>query len=392
MELQAPTLTLNTVTATSASLSWGSSSGAANYIVQASQNNVYWYTVYNNTGLSSTINNLPSTKITYFRVKAVAGASESSWSNTVSATTTGTNIAVPFSLSVSRNNNNAVLTWDLSSSSLGTYIQISTDNDNWTMIEPPVQPGVKTKTITGLSDTQAYYFRIATYTTSGGFQSLWVYSENDLIVTNLNDTGTGSLRQCCLDAISGQTIYFLSTLKNGTITLGSQIAITDKYVTIDATNLLNADGTPGITLRRVPAGIVNNRHFTCTNRGIRAIGIQFSNGGFEGTLTTTDIDDWRGGSISCINVSEQYKAEFRNCSWSNCRMRCGGALSFDRSYFLFENCEFYSNSASENGGDLYVYTSTGTVDNCRFSLSASGMGGSVCADVGSALFLSNCSF
>lgn len=48
-----------------------------------------------------------------------------------------------------------------------------------------------------------------------------------LTVTNANDAESGSLRQAVMDASSGETIIFDASLADSTITLASEIALTD---------------------------------------------------------------------------------------------------------------------------------------------------------------------
>lgn len=60
-----------------------------------------------------------------------------------------------------------------------------------------------------------------------------------LTVLNLNDSGPGSLRQAVLDAVSGDTITFTSTLSGQTILLTSGQIVLDKNLTLDGSALAN---------------------------------------------------------------------------------------------------------------------------------------------------------
>ena len=68
------------------------------------------------------------------------------------------------------------------------------------------------------------------------------------IVSNLNDSGSGSLRQAVSDAVGGDTITFNPGLNGQTITLGGSEILIDKAITIDASDLpdgLTVDANEG---------------------------------------------------------------------------------------------------------------------------------------------------
>lgn len=58
-----------------------------------------------------------------------------------------------------------------------------------------------------------------------------------LMVTNTNDSGTGSLRDAIECALPGETVTFANALANQTIMINSDVLYIDKAITIDASNV-----------------------------------------------------------------------------------------------------------------------------------------------------------
>lgn len=70
-----------------------------------------------------------------------------------------------------------------------------------------------------------------------------------LIVSNTNDSGSGSLRDAIECALPGQTISFAVSMANKTIMINSDVLHIDKEITIDASNvptMIIASGVPGL--------------------------------------------------------------------------------------------------------------------------------------------------
>src|SRR6266481_9101464 len=76
-------------------------------------------------------------------------------------------------------------------------------------------------------------------------------------VTNINDSGAGSLRQALADATDGDTIDFDSSLNGQTITLTSGELLVDKSVTINGPgpNNLAVDGNYASRVLHVTGGV-----------------------------------------------------------------------------------------------------------------------------------------
>jgi hypothetical protein len=90
----------------------------------------------------------------------------------------------------------------------------------------------------------------------------------DFVVTNLNDSGTGSLRQGIADAPAGSTVIFDANLNGGVIRLASTLIIA-KNLTIDGNGRritlsgdTNGDGTPNVRVLKVNSGVVTLNKLT----------------------------------------------------------------------------------------------------------------------------------
>lgn len=165
-------------------------------------------------------------------------------------------------------------------------------------------------------------------------------------VSNLSDSGTGSLRQALADAaFNGQsdTITFLSPLSGGTITLtGSELFVNNSdggTFTIDASNLPG-----GITIQRASG----------------ASGYLFYN---SGTLTLKTIT-FRGGSLGSGQVGgaiQNYGTmTLERCTLTGNTADYGGAI-YNGGDLTLRQCTVANNSAGYAAGGIYSSgVSTGT--------------------------------
>lgn len=191
-----------------------------------------------------------------------------------------------------------------------------------------------------------------------------------LTVTNLNDSGAGSLRQACTDAISGDDIVFDAALA-GTITFASEIDLGAKALTITGND--NGLGAPAVELSGASVTRLINTEALLTLNLLKldrgwALG---SEGGAVRIAT---------GLLTCIG-----------CTFTACSAERGGAvgtLTGATSIVVCTDCTFTSNSVSSigevQGGAIWA--STVTCTNCRFlddrafSSNSRAYGGAVFAD------------
>lgn len=187
-----------------------------------------------------------------------------------------------------------------------------------------------------------------------------------ITVTNLNNSGAGSLRQALADIAVDGTITFDPALAGGTIALTSGPLAPGHNVTIDAADApglsLNGGGVDRILV--VNAGVtVNMSHLTVTNGyGYQLAGGILNNGNLTldhvtvtGNTMTTDAGDfWQGG---------------------------GGIYSGDGATLNLVDSSVTDNHAGWSGGGVYSFFNTTT------NIVRSTIAGNVSNDVGGGLRL-----
>jgi hypothetical protein len=170
-----------------------------------------------------------------------------------------------------------------------------------------------------------------------------------ITVTNINDSGVGSLRKAIADAASGDTITFAAGLSGQTILLASTLTL-NKSVTIDGSALapqITISGKNAVRVFTVNIGVNATLKSLRITNGFALYG----NGGgiynSKGALVMTDIT---------ISGSEAYS---------------GGAIYNETGTLTVTASTFIGNKAtynsSDGGGAIYNLNGTLTVINSTFS-------------------------
>lgn len=205
----------------------------------------------------------------------------------------------------------------------------------------------------------------------------------DEIVTEIADSGVGSLRQAIADSFNGDTITFDAELDGATIALESgELAVT-KSITIDASALPN-----GITITRSTApGAQISRIFLLAFSDIVLDSLTIENGkapdatGSEGAMSGGGI--FAGSPGGAITL--------RRCTIRNCdagdghpsnNIGGGGGGIYNSGNLVIEECVIHNNSAGDgfsngvgaNGGGIAHISGNLTIVNSTITGNRAGDG------------------
>ncbi len=194
-------------------------------------------------------------------------------------------------------------------------------------------------------------------------------------VTTNTDLGAGSLRQAIADSTSGDTILFALPSGSETITLGSELAISGKSLTVDGANTVVAGGSgtavtitvpvPGTSPHRVfylapgTGNTVALSHLTLCGGSVAGIGLAgkggviLCNGGALG-LDTVTLRDGRAAYGGGLAVEFGAVATLTNCTISGNSAVAGGGLLVNGGTATLTQTTVSGNSATSNGGGLIV--------------------------------------
>lgn len=176
---------------------------------------------------------------------------------------------------------------------------------------------------------------------------------NALVVTNINDSGVGSLRWAVDNAITGELITFDPSIANQTINLIAEITPATE-ITIDGEDKNMTVSGSGVTRLFDVSGAVT---FTVRD-------ITFT----EGSSGTGALIYSTGGcNIMADNVV------FKNSTVSN----DGGAIRALGGTHTYKNCAFIGNSGGSWGGAYYSLFATTTFENCLFAGNRCSSGGAM---------------
>ena len=207
---------------------------------------------------------------------------------------------------------------------------------------------------------------------AAGFAAQELHAQS-YTVTNLNDSGPGSLRDALNQAAGGGTIAIGFSTEPGTIVLQSTLPVyvnNFSKITITAPPVTNS--TYGVTL--------SANGFPAVNVGLGENStVTFANIAFNVTGASTD-----GGCVTGGTSGPSADVNFSNCLFEGVTSgKGGGILVGGNVYYTLSGCVFNNCSASE-GGAIYNnssgYNSSGsmTLSDCTFTnCSAGSYGGAI---------------
>ena len=216
------------------------------------------------------------------------------------------------------------------------------------------------KSITGLSNSTTYYYRVGgirsssveysnvkTATTTGSFSTV--------VTSNLDNGGTSTLRYIIANCADGATITFNLGSGNEVITLDTEDIDITKSLTIDGDNT-SGSGT-NVTVQ------VNNPNTS----EFRVFNIT-SNAG------TVSIDNMtvRGGNISAL---------------SNTVSNCGGCVFIDDADSVLFNNVTFSDGKAVDGGGIYTNSSIGNPISTIITITGCSISNNSCTEYGGGVYL-----
>ncbi|MEO9533257.1 MAG: gliding motility-associated C-terminal domain-containing protein [Crocinitomicaceae bacterium] len=179
-----------------------------------------------------------------------------------------------------------------------------------------------------------------------------------LLVSNNNDSGTGSLRDQILAATPGDTVLINVS---GTIELAAQIGMNN------ISNVTIIGAYPAHTTITPQAGFTGNMFYVqdCAN-------LSFENIGFEGIASNVNAFEFSNNATGPVS--------FRNCLFEN--WNGSGAMYVASTDLNLINCSFFNNSSLLEGGAIYVESGNFKSVNCTYS-------GNTSSDKGGAIYFGN---
>lgn len=264
-------------------------------------------------------------------------------------------------------------------------------------------------------------------------------SQSTLVVSNLNDSGPGSLRQQVFNSSAGDTIQFdPALLANGSDTLHLRFTISLTHgLTIRGGNLqsdtiyicgddsvqlfyIDMSNSPGnnfyfdnltmIKAQSIQEGgalycnqanslTINNCVFRSnksgTGYGGGAVMVRYGRFNVYNSTFDQNWSDREGGGAKCLFTNNA--TSFTNCSFTQNTAREGGGLTlYSCSAFVINSCNFTHNSTLSNygGGVFAFYTGNGFINKSTFSNnhSLTKGGGLAFRFSDSAIYINDCYF
>ncbi|MDR3577870.1 MAG: choice-of-anchor Q domain-containing protein [Anaerolineaceae bacterium] len=212
-----------------------------------------------------------------------------------------------------------------------------------------------------------------------------------IVVTNLNDSGPGSLRDAIANAASGDVITFQSGL-NGTILLSSGLVIA-KNLTIQGpgASQVGVDGQNAVTVFTISSGSVNISELTIEH------GVGISGGGINNAGTLLLNSDTISNNVStgtpCGDplgsqggggVYNSYSLTITNSLITNNSAGIGGGILNQDGLTTLDYSTVSNNTVTPagkcldaDGGGIFVYDGGIKIDHSSFTGNSGGEGGAI---------------
>ncbi len=249
------------------SLSWNASAAATSYTLQVSADSSFSSTVYNQSGLSGTsqqVSGLSNLTKYYWRVSATNSYGTSAYSNVWAYTTTGTPPAAPV-LSSPANNSvdisvSPTLTWNASASATSYTLQVSADSSFSSTVYNQSGLAGTSQQVSGLSNLTKYYWRVSATNSYGtsAYSNVWAYtttgtppsapvlsspannavdiSVSPTLTWNASASATSYTLQVSADSSFSSTVYNQSGLAGTSQQVSGLSNLTKYYWRVSATN------------------------------------------------------------------------------------------------------------------------------------------------------------
>ncbi|MEP7341593.1 MAG: choice-of-anchor Q domain-containing protein [Acidobacteriota bacterium] len=212
-----------------------------------------------------------------------------------------------------------------------------------------------------------------------------------LIVQNINDSGTNSLRQVIADAPAGSTVMFSPTVFNvtRTITLTSDQLLINKNLTINGpgANLLTISGNNNNRVLRVQGSGLNvtiNDLTISNGRATSSIGggiLSNSSLTLNRCVIANNLATASGGGV---HLQAGATGTFTACTFSGNTASTGGGLYFESAgsqRLTLTNCTLSGNTGTTTGGALVYAALSGNspaeIVNCTIANNNSADGGGI---------------
>ena len=355
-------------------LTWNASTGATSYRLQASTNSGFTSTVYDNSTLTSTsqlISGLLNSTIYYWRVSATNSAGTSSYSSVWNFTTIAT-VTTPSSPLLSSPTNGAMgislnpnLSWSASSGATTYRLQVSTSSGFSTTVYDNSTITSTSQTISGLSNSTIYYWRVSASNSAGtsNYSSSWSFTTDTVTLghiyyvdaVNGNDNNSGLTQSSAWKTInkvnnnsfsSGDIISFKrgETFTGYTLTPPISNLTFNTYGT-GAKPII--DGQNSLTT----CFVGDNKNNLTVNSIIFYNGTQNCFNAVNSNYLTIDSCEFDGNNhVNQSALINSYYANisycvFKNASSSSYAYASGLSLN-GGGYQIIEHCQFLNNSDS----------------------------------------------